>query len=151
MHKRPTAIFLLILVALAVTPAVGFADYQGTVRVYVVEPISRWSDANDDPYEYGFLDFAIETDIDIGSSTPWQQTIVWDANTVNLGPVTESNIMAMAAVFNANGETRDAVPEYGYWFTAYPVDASAAAYPGIPGQNSASGGYTHTVYRLRGS
>ncbi len=147
-HRRRSfgSLLIFFILALISLPGAIRADYQGTVRVYVVEPSSRWNDQRGAPFEYGFLDFALETAIDIDAATPWEQTLTWDASTVGLGSVSQSNIMVMAAVFNANGEQRDAVPGYGYYFMAYPVDASAAAYPGVPGQNTSSGGYTHTVF-----
>jgi len=152
-HKRRSFRLLLIfsVLALLALPCVTRAGYQGTVRVYVVEPSSRWDDKSGAPFEYGLLDFAMETSIDLNGTTPWEQTLTWDATAVGLGSVSQSNIMVMAAVFNANGEQRDAVPPAGNYFTAYPVDASAAAYDGAPGQNSSGGGYTHTVFLEEGT
>ena len=120
--------------------------YQGKLRVYMVEPVSRWQDYQGSNFQFGFLAFALVTDVTISSSTPWQQTVTWNANQAGFGSVTENNIMAQAVLFNANGEVRDAVPPEGYWFTMYPVDAAAAAMSGNPGSNRVSPGYTHTVF-----
>ena len=32
-------------------------EYDGHIRVYVVEIESRWNNNDDEPYHYGFLDF----------------------------------------------------------------------------------------------
>jgi hypothetical protein len=121
------------------------ALYTGTLRVFMVEPTSRWTDRNGDAYQFGFLDYAMVIDISLQDTSTWTQTITWDGPGNGYQDVTEGNIMAIAALYNSVGEQKDAWPPYGYWFTAYPVDAAAAAAPGNPGQDEASGGYTHTV------
>ena len=35
-------------------------DYNGYLRIYIVEPESRYQMYNDEPYHYGFLAFAHE-------------------------------------------------------------------------------------------
>lgn len=121
------------------------ALYTGTLRVFVVEPTSRWNDRNGDSYQFGFLDYAMVVDIVLQDTSTWTQTVTWDATDHGYGNISEDNIMAVAALFNSTGEEKDAWPPYGYWFTAYPVDAAAAATPGNPGADEATGGYTHTV------
>lgn len=121
------------------------ALYSGTLRVFVVEPTSRWTDRYGDAYQFGFLDYALVTDISLQDTSTWTQTVVWNAIDHGYNAVSEDNIMAIAALYNSNGEQKDAWPPYGYWFTAYPVDAAAAATPGSPGADEATGGYTHTV------
>jgi hypothetical protein len=41
------------------TGKVTSQPYNGYLRVYVVEPTSRWDNYDADPYHFGFLDFAI--------------------------------------------------------------------------------------------
>lgn len=124
--------------------------YEGTLRVYIVEPDSRWNDRNGFPYRYGFLDWAIVTDVTVDSD-PVVETASWDASANGFNGVTSDNIMVIAVLFNAAGETIDAVPPSGRFFTAHQVDAAAAALPGTSGSNSTGDGYTHTVFLEEGS
>ena len=39
--------------------------YNGHLRVYVVEPESRWDNYDGDPYHFGFLDYAINQELSI--------------------------------------------------------------------------------------
>ena len=39
--------------------------YEGHLRVYIAEPVSRWNMYNQQPYHFGFLDFAFDEDLSI--------------------------------------------------------------------------------------
>ncbi len=134
--------FLGILLPLSV-PA---ADYTGTVRIFMVEPVSQWTDGNGDPYGFGFLDFALESEIDLKDYDVYEQTVVWNASLAGFENLSESNIMAMVAVFNSDSVETDALPGYEYMFWAHFVDAAAAARPGEIGLNSTDSSFTHTVW-----
>ena len=47
------------------TRIVSNAPYTGRLRVYVVEPVSRWNMMNQEPYHFGFLGFAFNKNISI--------------------------------------------------------------------------------------
>jgi hypothetical protein len=116
------------------------ANYTGTLRVYVVEPVSRWNMNDQTPYHFGLLGIATETALDIPINQNYQHTFSWS------GTFTEDNIMAIAAVFNSEGHQAYSYPPSSNPFTAYYVDAAAAATPGTPGQNKVNETYTHTVF-----
>ena len=110
-----------------------------------VEPVSRWQDSHGIAFRYGFLDWVSIAPISLSDATVWDTTVVWNAEESGFAHVTADNIMVIAAVFNANGEIRDSFYPNGYYFTAYPVDATAAATPGSPGANQSSEDCDHTV------
>ncbi len=146
--KKGLLIFLG-LVTLAISAQANGTDkaeYTGTIRVYVVEPFSRWQDATAVNYHFGFLDFALVEPISVSSDETWHQTVVFDANLAGYPDIQEDNIMATAVVFNSESVVQDAFPPNGNMFNAYYVDAGAAASPGNPGQNEVYGDYTHTVF-----
>lgn len=120
-------------------------DYTGTLRVYVVEPVSRWLMASQGPYHYATLGL-IETPIDIAPGNTSDQTMNWNGTDIN-----ESNIMVMAAIFNSEGHQAYSYPPDQNPFTAHYVDAAAAAWPGIPGYNKANETSTHTVFVEEGT
>ena len=134
--------FLCILLPLSV-PA---ADYTGTVRIFMVEPVSQWTDGNGDPYGFGFLDFALAAEIALKNYDVYEQTEIWNASLAGFENRSVSNIMAMVAVFNSDSVETDAFPGHEYWFWAHHVDATAAARPGEIGLNSTEAGFTHTVW-----
>ena len=146
-----SGMLFLLSTAIPTVADTNSASYHGTLRIYVIEPVSRWSDQQGAPFENGFLDFALVTSIDRVDTTAWQQTVTWDAASAGFASVSRSNIMVIAALFNDNGEMRNAVPGQDYPFMAYPVDAAAAASEGVPGQNQVDGGYTHTVFLEEGT
>ncbi len=46
------------------------APYTGRLRLYVVEPVSRWNMYNGHPYHFGFLGFAFNGVISIDPQIP---------------------------------------------------------------------------------
>ena len=136
----------LLAFALVLPLSVWPADYTGTVRIFMVEPVSQWTDGNGDPYGFGFLDFALESEIDLKDYDVYEQTVTWNASLAGFENLSESNIMAMVAVFNSDSVETDAFRGYEYMFWAHYVDAAAAARPGEVGLNSTDSSFTHTVW-----
>jgi len=122
------------------TAAPTSTDYTGTLRVYIVEPLSRWNMANGQPYHFGFLGFATQTAVDIPYLGTLDHTYTWS------GTFTDTNIMAIAAVFNSEGHQAYAYPPSHNPFTAHYSDAAAAATPGTTGYNQVVSGFSHTVF-----
>jgi hypothetical protein len=118
--------------------------YEGRLRVYIVEPRSRWDNYDHDPYHFGFLDFAVDEAISINYLDTYTKQITWDS--LNAGyNVFENNIMAIAGVFNSEVNKGYSDPPLGNPFDAYYVDASAGATPGNTGYNTVNEDFTHTV------
>lgn len=130
---------------------VGRADYTGTIRVYMVEPTSRWWDNAGQRYHFGFLDWGLVEAITVPDNGVWKREVEWRPITAGWSGVTDTNIQATVALFNSTGYTADAYPGYGYWFTAHNTDCAAAARPGQVGWNTTDQGFTHTVFIEQGS
>lgn len=127
----------------------AMAGYTGRLRVYVVEPTSyRWLDYNSRNYNFAFLSYAIDTVVTIPFQGTYTQTKIWDGVLAGYAEesVTDTNIMAIAVMFNGIPQQGYANPSAGNPFTAYYVDASAVAEPGQTGTNVVSAGYTHSVF-----
>ena len=94
--------------------------YNGRLRVYLTEKISRWSGPEGDPYHFGFLDYLINEDISIngGENVSFQET----RNISNLDP---ENLMVIGAVFNSEKKQGYSDPPNNkYPFDAYYADAA---------------------------
>jgi thiol-disulfide isomerase/thioredoxin len=131
-----------LFVATSIAPSLVATDtpYTGHLRVYVVEPVSRWKDNNGEPYHFGFLGFAFNDDISIGPQDTLQKSLTWN------GDVTEANVMVIAVVSNSEQHQEYASPPSDKPFKAYYTDATAAATPGNTGYNKVTTGFTHTVF-----
>jgi hypothetical protein len=125
--------------------------YDGRLRVYVVEPVSRWDNYDGDPYHFGFLDFAIDEELSIDYLDTFTKQVTWNAQQAGYSNVDEQNIMVMAAVFNPASEIRYAYPPSTNPFDAYFVDASAAVVPGETGYNFVNETFSHTVFCEEGT
>lgn len=120
-------------------------DYKGTLRLYVVEPVSRWLDYDGGEYHYGFLDFALVESVSIPDQQTYQTTTTWS------GDIDEDNVMVIAAVSNDNPQQGFANPPTGYPFEAHYVDATAGAHPGETAYNFINETYTHSVFAEEGT
>jgi len=132
-------------------PADKRVDYTGYVRVYLVEPTSRWVDATGAEFGFGLLDFVIDTMVSIGYQESYIETKIWDASISGFDPITEDNIMAIAVVQDAEGHQSYSAPPTGNPFTAYYVDATVAATPAKSGYTDTREEYTHTVFIEEGT
>ena len=131
-----------LFVATSIAPSIIATEtpYTGHLRVYVVEPVSRWKDNNGGPYHFGFLGFAFNDDISIDPQDTLQKSLTWN------GDVTEDNVMVIAVVSNSEQHQEYASPPSDKPFKAYYTDATAAATPGNTGYNMVTTGFTHTVF-----
>ncbi len=139
------ALAILLLTASVQADASG-EDYTGTLRIYMVEPTSRWTDGLSNPYRFGLLDFALEIDLDIKDLGSFEQVVDWNPVTSGFSGTNSSNMMAIGVITNSDYVLRDAFPGFEYWFHAHFVDAVAMAVPGIPGNSIPSAGFTHRVF-----
>lgn len=147
--KNIVLIFLLIGLF---CPVILFADdYTGNLKVYMVEPYSRYQDANLDHYNFGFLDFSLDHILTIPDKDNFDTTFSWNADAVGFGDITQNNIMAIGVMFNDSGVLSDAYPPYGYWYLSYYSDAAVSAIDGQIGQHETAPGFTHTVFVEEGT
>lgn len=120
--------------------------YQGTLRIFMSEPVSRYKDAANDPYEFGFLRFADVVGLNINTGEVYTHEVTWDASNAGFTGVDPDNIVAQAVCFDPTPYTNYSDPPSGNPFFAYWADAAAMAAPGVPGQDLKNGDFTHTVY-----
>jgi thiol-disulfide isomerase/thioredoxin len=119
--------------------------YEGHLRIYIVEPESRWNMYDGEPYHYAFLDYAFNDALSIDYLETYEDSITWE------GDVEENNVMAIAALFNPKINKAYAYPPNGNQFNAHYVDAAAGAKPGFTDYNKVIGNFTHTVLAEEGT
>jgi len=121
--------------------------YQGNLRIYVVEPDSRWAHEDGVAWHNGFLGFAYDTSLALAYQQTFNRSLTWTPP-ASLTPINQSNIKVIAVIFNTmEGHPADSDPySEGGDFTAYYADAAAAAEPGETGYNETTESYTHTVF-----
>jgi len=127
------------------TDSISNTTYKGVLRIYIAEPISRWNMYDEEPYHYGFLDFAYNNEVIIDYQDTIEDTIIWD------GDVEENNVIVIATVFNSKQYTGYAYPPSGNKFDAHFVDATAGSMPDNTGYNIVKNNFTHTVFIEEGT
>lgn len=81
-------------------------EYDGHLRVYIVEPESRWNDATSNPYHFGVLDIPIDKSLampqgkirSLGDTYTFSKT--WLGFLYGFGDISQDNIMVIAAIFD---------------------------------------------------
>ncbi|MCC6963820.1 MAG: hypothetical protein IT585_11265 [candidate division Zixibacteria bacterium] len=117
------------------------ATYNGTLRIYIVEPVSRYLDYTNRSYSFGMLGFALNQAITLNDGQILTDTVTFSSTGMTL-----NNIKAVMAVFNVEGHPAYSDPDTpAYPFTAHWVDASAGSTPGVVGIDKPTAPYTHTV------
>ncbi len=144
--RFPQIAVLILLMTSLTSPSPVADDFLGTVRVFVVEPTSRWSDCDGYDFGFGFLDFAVEEPLDLKELGAWEFSTQWDANLAGFENVTADNVVVIAVVYNSDSVLADALPPYGYYFYIHNVETAALALPGGFGIDQSEGGFTHTVF-----
>jgi len=129
----------------------GSLPYQGHLRIYVVEPESRWDNYDNEPYHYGFLNFAFNDVISIDYLDTFSETIIWNGNEIGYGDIQENNIMVIATIFNPEIKKAYAEPPTKGAFETHYVDAAAGTTPGNTGSNIVNENFTHTVFVEEGT
>ena len=119
--------------------------YNGILRIYIIENISRWNMYDGRPYHNGFLDFAYEDSLSLEYLIPIENSITWK------GDVTKENVFVIAAVFNPQVNIGYAYPPSSKPFDAYYIDACAKASPDKTGHNIRTNDITHTVFIEEGT
>lgn len=125
--------------------------YEGTLKVYLVEPQSRWLDYDDQTYHFGFLEYVLNESVSIYFNQTYstQKTLLIDE--LEFSDINTENIMLIAAVFNENPHLKYAYPPSQNPFQGFYVDASAACYPNEIGYNVRNEEYTHTIFIEEGT
>lgn len=92
--------------------------YYCHIRASITEIISRYDTYHDDPYHFGFLDFAFNKGISIDAGGLYTDSIIWngyehgDNHGNNFGDIDPDNIQVMMGVINDdNGYVDEAVSD----------------------------------------
>jgi len=125
--------------------------YEGYLRVYIVEPVSRWDNYDNEPYHYGFLDFAFNDTIVINYQETYSDTLIWGGGQAGFSDIEEDNIMAIASIFNPEINIGYADPPTRGKFETHFVDATAGVKPGETKSNIVNENFTHTVFVEEGT
>jgi hypothetical protein len=123
--------------------------YEGRLRVYIVQPLSRWKGHDGKPYHFSLLDFPLVTvppffapkcdeDISIAYLDTYSKTINWS------GFVSKNNVMVIAGVYDARSEIKNSYNDKDPFYAHY-LDAAAGARPGETTFNTVNNNFTHTV------
>ncbi len=125
--------------------------YNGYLKIYIVEPSSRWDNFDRDPYHYGFLDFAFNDEISIPYLETYSDSIIWDGTQAGYNNIRENNIFVIAAISNPEINKGYSRPPSQNPFNAFYIDASAGAEPGETDYNVQNEDFTHTVFIEEGT
>jgi hypothetical protein len=120
--------------------------YEGNLRIYIVEPESRWNNYDNEPYHYGFLDYAFNDKISINYLETYDDTIIWNGNQNGYGDIQDDNIIVLAAIFNPEINIAYSRPPIQDKFESHFVDAAAGAKPGETDSNIKNDNFTHSVF-----
>jgi len=84
------------------------SQYNGHIRAYVTEIVSRYDTSGGNPYNFGFLDYAFNQDITINPGEIYSDSATWNGNDHsdlfgnNFGDITKDNIKVILGVFDEN-------------------------------------------------
>lgn len=115
--------------------------YEGTLRLFLVEPVSSIDNYNGDPFHFGVKDIILNQEIRVET----EEEIKLYLTEEDAGLIEVDNSLLLAAIYENESHDQYAVPPDGNRFDAYDVIAVAAAYPNNEGENEKRDGFTHTV------
>ena len=98
--------------------------YNGRLKVYLTEIISRWNNYENKPYHFSFIDYTIDEDISVDAYENTSVSAYRDIS--DLDP---DNLMLIAVVFNSDSVKKFSDPENDppkYSFNAFYADAANA-------------------------
>ena len=93
--------------------AFGDPTFNGYVRAYIVEKVSRYNNYDGDPYHFGFLDYAFEENVELNPHEEMQLSTIWvggeheDKNGNDFSDIEYENINIFVAFFNDESTSSD--------------------------------------------
>lgn len=101
--------------------------YSGRLKVYIAEVNSRWSDYNGHPYNFAFLDYAINEDVEIKNEDIVTFSSEWKASSSGFSDVYPENLWIVAVLFSSkSNQAFSDPPDNEKSFNAYYADATVA-------------------------
>ena len=91
----------------------GNPTFNGFVRAYIVEKISRYDNYDGDPYHFGFLDYAFEQSVELSPHQELVLNTIWtggehqDSNGNDFSDIDYENINIFVAFFNDESASSD--------------------------------------------
>jgi hypothetical protein len=82
------------------------SQYNGYIRAFITEIISRYNTSLGNPFHFGFLDFAFDENISINPGSIYTDYIIWNGNEHqdnhgdDFGDIKANNIQLILAVYN---------------------------------------------------
>jgi hypothetical protein len=116
-------------------------QYRGYLRLFVAEPVSRYTNDLHQNHLHGVLGYPLDIEITLNDHDTLKGDLVY--NDVSM---TSDNIEVIGAVYEYATHTNYSDPPSGNPFAAHWVEAAASATPGNPGVDAATPPYTHTVF-----
>ena len=104
-------------------------SYTGTLKVYITEIKSQWTDYNADPYKFSFLDYGLNREVTISAGENNSYSETWVVSDSGFDVVKE-NLWVIAVLFDNEKHTAYSNPndqEEPYPFEAHYVDATASS------------------------
>lgn len=80
--------------------------YNGHIRAFITEIISRYDTYYGNPYHFGFLDYAYDKSISINPGATYSESVVWDGNEHedehgdHFGDIYPENIQVSLVIYN---------------------------------------------------
>ena len=90
----------------------GNPTFDGYVRAYIVEKVSRYNNYDGDPYHFGFLDYAFDQSIELEPFETLELSTVWiggeheDKNGDDFSDIDYENSYSLSG-FNPNNNSFD--------------------------------------------
>ena len=87
--------------------------FNGYVRAYIVEKVSRYNNYDGDPYHFGFLDYAFDQAVELEPQEELSLTTIWtggdhqDKNGNDFSDIEYDNINVFVAFFNDESTASD--------------------------------------------
>ena len=91
----------------------GDPTFNGYVRAYIVEKVSRYNNYDGDLYHFGFLDYAFEESVELNPHEKMEMSTVWiggeheDKNGNDFSDIEYDNINIFVAFFNDESASSD--------------------------------------------
>ena len=112
-------------------------QYNGHIRAYITEIVSRYDTAGGQDYHNGFLDFAFDEDISINPGGSYTDSVTWNGNDHSdehgndYGDIAIDNIRIILGVFDDNGYVDETVAATPVLDSGPPEISNANANPSI--------------------
>lgn len=75
-------------------------DYEGHIRAYITEVVSRYDNSDDEPIPFAFLDYAFDEDVTLTPHELYEDSMIWDASDAGFDNTDYNNLAVVFTLFN---------------------------------------------------